>query len=194
MVDEPKPSSSTPESSKYPVRAVHLCTRLLNAHNMQRTDTVETDELPSLSPDIERTSEASSVRPLDPYNIREGLVTEEQIAALQQRRKGKGIAKFHKKQNDVKYNLFTASNVLTQKISLSPPSLNLWRNIPKMPRPTRTLHAELYVFLFIMWNSCGETSRSKSQSGPVSSQTSACVYCRVGLRLTRLDALLQFIL
>ena len=57
--------------------------------------------LPSLDIDIERTSAASSVLPLDPFNIRRGLLTEEQIAQLRQRRKGKRVANFHRKQNDV---------------------------------------------------------------------------------------------
>jgi hypothetical protein len=76
------------------------------------------DALPSMSPDIERTSEASGVMPLDPFNIREGLLTEEQIAGLQQRRKGKGIAKFHQRQNDVESCISPIiSNALTKHVA-----------------------------------------------------------------------------
>lgn len=51
--------------------------------------------------DTERTSEASIVLPLDPFNIREGFLTEEQIAELRRRRKGKQVAKFYERQNDL---------------------------------------------------------------------------------------------
>lgn len=60
------------------------------------------NKVPSLEVDIERTSEASSVQPLDPYQLRDGLLTPEQIACLRQRaNKGKRIARYHQKQNDV---------------------------------------------------------------------------------------------
>ena len=69
---------------------------------MQVPDTVEPVALlPSL--DFERTSEASSVLPPDPFNIREGLLTEDQIAGLRSRRKGKDIANFYHRQNDVRF-------------------------------------------------------------------------------------------
>ena len=50
--------------------------------------------------DTERTAEASNVLPLDPFDIREGLLTEDQIAGLRNRRKGKHVANFHRRQND----------------------------------------------------------------------------------------------
>jgi hypothetical protein len=66
---------------------------------MQASDTVEPDALHDV--DTERTSEASSVLPSDPFNIREGLLTEEQIAEFRHRRKGKHVAKYYRRQNDV---------------------------------------------------------------------------------------------
>lgn len=56
---------------------------------------------PIMNVDTERTSEASIVLPLDPFNIREGFLTEEQIAELRRRRKGKQVAKFYERQNDL---------------------------------------------------------------------------------------------
>jgi hypothetical protein len=37
----------------------------------------------------------------DPYNIGHGLKTEEEIAELRSRKRGKRLAKYHRKQNDV---------------------------------------------------------------------------------------------
>ncbi|KAF8240815.1 CDF-like metal transporter [Tricholoma matsutake] len=62
-------------------------------------DTME--PTPIMNVDTERTSEASIVLPLDPFNIREGFLTEEQIAELRRRRKGKQVAKFYERQNDL---------------------------------------------------------------------------------------------
>jgi len=69
------------------------------------SDTVEPDVTSKMKPeaDLERTAEASSVLPPDPFNIRGGLLTDEQITELRCRQKGKRVAKFHQRQNDVKY-------------------------------------------------------------------------------------------
>ncbi|KAG6888233.1 hypothetical protein C0992_009225 [Termitomyces sp. T32_za158] len=65
-------------------------------------ETMVTNKFPSSEVDIERTSEASSVQPLDPYQLRDGLLTQEQISCLRQREnKGKRIARYHQKQNDL---------------------------------------------------------------------------------------------
>ncbi|KAG6881517.1 hypothetical protein C0993_001108, partial [Termitomyces sp. T159_Od127] len=59
-------------------------------------------ETRSLEVDIERTSEASSVQAPDPYQLRDGLLTQGQISRLRQRtNKGKRIARYHQKQNDL---------------------------------------------------------------------------------------------
>ncbi|KAG6911278.1 hypothetical protein DXG01_002117 [Tephrocybe rancida] len=66
------------------------------------TDTMVADETPSLDVDVERASESSSSQLLDPFQLRDGLLTEREIATLRHRaKKGKRVARFHKKQNDL---------------------------------------------------------------------------------------------
>ncbi len=43
----------------------------------------------------------SAVPPQDPFQLRVGLLSDEQIAGLRRRRKGKVVAEYQKKQNDV---------------------------------------------------------------------------------------------
>ncbi|KNZ76325.1 Metal tolerance protein 3 [Termitomyces sp. J132] len=65
-------------------------------------ETVVANTIPSLEVDIERTSEASSVQPLDPYQLRDGLLTHSQLVSLrEQSRKGKRVARYHQRQNDL---------------------------------------------------------------------------------------------
>lgn len=93
---------------------------------------------PIMNVDTERTSEASIVLPLDPFNIREGFLTEEQIAELRRRRKGKQVAKFYERQNDVNNKSSRLVTSLTTS-SLFVPSSNQCRSILKMPGPKRML-------------------------------------------------------
>ncbi|KAF9469631.1 CDF-like metal transporter [Collybia nuda] len=66
----------------------------------ESSDTAVADQLPSFNVDIERTSESStSALPLDPFQLRDGILSEEEIAALRRRKRGKRVAKYHKKQN-----------------------------------------------------------------------------------------------
>ncbi|KAG5352725.1 hypothetical protein C0989_000770 [Termitomyces sp. Mn162] len=68
----------------------------------QNPETVVANTIPSLEVDIERTSEASSVQPLDPYQLRDGLLTHSQLVSLrEQSRKGKRVARYHQRQNDL---------------------------------------------------------------------------------------------
>jgi len=60
----------------------------------QPTDTVVTDQ-----GDIERPS--VSTLPVDPYQFRDGIVSDEEIAGLRRRNKGKAVAKYQLRQNDV---------------------------------------------------------------------------------------------
>jgi hypothetical protein len=49
--------------------------------------------------DIERPSTATL--PVDPYQFRDGIVSDEEIAGLRRRNKGKALAKYQLRQNDV---------------------------------------------------------------------------------------------
>lgn len=50
---------------------------------------------------IERASGSTSCLPVDPYQFRDGIVPDEEIADLRRRRKGKALAKYQLRQNDV---------------------------------------------------------------------------------------------
>ncbi|RDB29469.1 Metal tolerance protein 3 [Hypsizygus marmoreus] len=84
MVDDRKSSSSSKTS--IPAKS---------------TDTVVVDELPSLDVDIERGTASSSEAPNDPFQLRDGILTEDEIACLRHRHKGKRVAKYHQRQNDL---------------------------------------------------------------------------------------------
>jgi len=51
--------------------------------------------------DIEATSTSARLSPQDPYDIRKRIQSEEQIALLRDSLKGKAVAKYHQRQNDV---------------------------------------------------------------------------------------------
>ncbi|KAF5385383.1 hypothetical protein D9615_001074 [Tricholomella constricta] len=65
------------------------------------SDATVADELPSLDIDIERISESSSVQPLDPFRLRDGMLSDQEVASLRRRRKGKPVAYYHQRQNDL---------------------------------------------------------------------------------------------
>jgi hypothetical protein len=52
----------------------------------------------------------------DPYNIGHGLKTEEEIAELRSRKRGKRLAKYHRKQNDVSASISSFFHVRTSLI------------------------------------------------------------------------------
>lgn len=62
------------------------------------TDTVVPDRLQG---DIERPSASTTVLPVDPYQFRDGIVPDEDIAGLRRRNKGKALAKYQLRQNNV---------------------------------------------------------------------------------------------
>lgn len=64
----------------------------------QPTDTVVLDRLQG---DIERPSASTAVLPVDPYQFRDGIVPDEDIAGLRRRNKGKALAKYQLRQNNV---------------------------------------------------------------------------------------------
>lgn len=63
--------------------------------------TVPDQKLSSFTVDLERNSESSNPYSLDPFSLRDGYKTEKQLAELRQRRKGKVIAKYHRRQNNL---------------------------------------------------------------------------------------------
>lgn len=53
-------------------------------------------------PDVERTSVgSSSILPNDPFQLNDGVVTGEKIASLRRLKRGKPVAKYQLRQNDV---------------------------------------------------------------------------------------------
>lgn len=70
----------------------------------QAPDAVVPDQPFKLDADIERASASGSILHSDPYQFRDGIVDDEAIAQLRSRRKGKRIAKYQRRQNDVSLN------------------------------------------------------------------------------------------
>jgi hypothetical protein len=54
-----------------------------------------------LESDIERASASGSILPSDPYQFRDGVVDDDALAQLRNRKKGRRVAKYQRKQNDV---------------------------------------------------------------------------------------------
>jgi len=72
--------------------------------------------------DVERNSAFSSATQPDPFMIRAGLKTDEEIAEIRRRRKtGKRLAKYHQKQNDVCSCILLPSHPKTNYIRSSLP-------------------------------------------------------------------------
>lgn len=51
--------------------------------------------------DAEGALGSSAILPQDPFQLRVGLLSDEQIAGLRRRKKGKVVAEYQKRQNDV---------------------------------------------------------------------------------------------
>ncbi|KAF8203873.1 CDF-like metal transporter [Pholiota molesta] len=66
----------------------------------QSSDIVVPDQTEFHS-DIERASGSTALIPVDPYQIRDGILTEEELAGLRRRRKGKAVAKYQSRQNNL---------------------------------------------------------------------------------------------
>jgi hypothetical protein len=66
-------------------------------------DTVVTDQVAEsrLSGDVERASGSSPSSSVDPFQIRDGFIPEEELAGLRRRNKGKSVVQFQKLQNNV---------------------------------------------------------------------------------------------
>ncbi|KAG5640491.1 hypothetical protein DXG03_008331 [Asterophora parasitica] len=77
----------------------HLTLRPSKGSSKRASDTTVADQLPSdLDVDIERAS-ASSVLPLDPFQLRDGVLSERDLNSL--RRRNKKGAHYHQRQNDL---------------------------------------------------------------------------------------------
>ncbi|KAF5356243.1 hypothetical protein D9756_003710 [Leucocoprinus leucothites] len=64
-------------------------------------DAVVPDQPFKLEPDIERASVSGSILPSDPYQFRDGLIDDETLSQLRRRRRGKRLAKYQRRQNDL---------------------------------------------------------------------------------------------
>ncbi|KJA28569.1 hypothetical protein HYPSUDRAFT_34003 [Hypholoma sublateritium FD-334 SS-4] len=51
--------------------------------------------------DVERASGSTALIPADPFQIRDGIVTDEELAGLRNRKKGKAVAKYQSQQNNL---------------------------------------------------------------------------------------------
>lgn len=51
--------------------------------------------------DVERASGSTALIPADPFQIRDGIIKDEELAGLRSRKKGKAVAKYQLRQNNV---------------------------------------------------------------------------------------------
>jgi hypothetical protein len=69
-----------------------------------RVDTKQvfaTDGSPPSNKDVEGTPSTAISNP-DPFSFRSGIKTDEELVGLRQRKKGKPLEKYHRKQNEVR--------------------------------------------------------------------------------------------
>jgi len=80
---------------------VHILS-VRNIFGAEKTNT-QISELTVPDQDVERTSVSGSIGVLlaDPFQLSDGIVPDEQIAGLRRRKKGKRVAKYQLRQNDV---------------------------------------------------------------------------------------------
>ncbi|KAF8167538.1 CDF-like metal transporter [Crassisporium funariophilum] len=73
-----------------------------NVKALEPSDTVVPDQKPfKFDEDVERASGSSSLLPVDPFQIRDGIVPDEELAGLRRRAKGKRVAKYQTQQNNL---------------------------------------------------------------------------------------------
>lgn len=89
---------------------------LSNCH--QSPDIVVPDQAESHT-DIERASGSTSLIPGDPYQIRDGIIADEELAGLRSRKKGKAIAKYQSRQNNVRHAAAAATYLPFMLINIS---------------------------------------------------------------------------
>ncbi|KAF8640662.1 hypothetical protein AX17_000319 [Amanita inopinata Kibby_2008] len=71
-----------------------------SSHRAQIPDTTVRGQSPKCSVDLDIEG-TPGVLPLDPYQLRDGVVSGEQITVLRRRRKGKSVAEYQQRQNDL---------------------------------------------------------------------------------------------
>ncbi|KAE9394080.1 CDF-like metal transporter [Gymnopus androsaceus JB14] len=78
--------------------------------------TVEVVNPPSspFPPDVEQSITSSSTNGVDPFNLRNGLQTEQQLSEIRHRKAGKGVLKYHKGQNELINSLLKPMQVHTE--------------------------------------------------------------------------------
>ena len=81
----------------------------------QLPDTAVTDlrRLHAADADAESPTSPQVSTSNDPYNIGHGLKTDAEIAELRSRKRGKRLANYHRKQNDVGISSYVSTRVLT---------------------------------------------------------------------------------
>lgn len=75
------------------------CLLCLSITDDQSSDTTVPDS--RFDEDLERASGSTAILPADPFQLRDGLLTEDEIAVLRRRKKGKAVAKYQLRQNNV---------------------------------------------------------------------------------------------
>lgn len=65
--------------------------------------------------DIERASGSTAILPVDPFQFRDGIVSEEQLTNVRRRKGGKHVANYQRRQNDV----FANASLLTHPLKIT---------------------------------------------------------------------------
>jgi hypothetical protein len=99
----PPPPRSTSRRTHHRKRSISIpchCLLCLSITDDQSSDTTVPDDS-QFDEDIERASGSTAILPTDPFQLRDGLLTEDEIAVLRRRKKGKAIAKYQLRQNNL---------------------------------------------------------------------------------------------
>ncbi|KAF8665411.1 hypothetical protein AX16_000430 [Volvariella volvacea WC 439] len=79
------------------------------------SDTAVPDQVSVLDLDIERTSVSSSIASRDPFQLKTGVVSDEDLAVLRKRKRGKQLAHYQSKQNDLILSLLKPMETHTEE-------------------------------------------------------------------------------
>ncbi|TFK42002.1 CDF manganese transporter [Crucibulum laeve] len=102
MVDDQASSASTSKAST----AQHA------------SDTVVSDQPFKFDVDIEASASSSNIEPVDPYQIRDGFVPDNELEGMRRRKKnGKRVAKYHARQNNLITSLLKPMDEHTEEAS-----------------------------------------------------------------------------
>lgn len=127
---------------------------------------------------------STSILPVDPFQFRDGIIPDDELATIRSRRKGKNIAKYQKRQNDVRRSLpslLIPSSLITTLLSSSMTSSNPWKSTQKTQSKKRKPPDYLYVVVLLAFLLRGIDilRRSRSLCMPVLLQTWHCAFYRV---------------